>query len=306
MTAAHTDTAPTALTITADGGHEAIITRTGAMLSSYRVAGRDAVVPFEPGTVPPAFNGAVLAPWPNRVRDGRYTWDGTTYQVDINDLTRHNALHGLVFAEPWTVVSQSDDAVSLGLDVPVQPGWPFRLHLVTTYSVGTDGLVIEVIAQNTGEEALPYGVGFHPWLATGGADIDDCTIQVDGDTHIVVDDRLLPVGSEPVEGTPYDLRTPTSLAGLDLDDAWEDATFDADGRSWGRFGCPDGRTVAVWMEAPLVCWQVCSGDHVAALTRVGLAVEPMTCVAEAFNTGDHLIVLAPGETHAVRWGIQVV
>jgi len=305
MTPAHTDAAPTALTIAADGGHEAVIAPVGAMLCSYRVAGRDAVVPFEPGTMPPAFNGAVLAPWPNRLRDGRYAWHGSTHQLELNDGDRHNALHGLVFDETWTVVSRSPDTVSLGLDVPVRPGWPFALHLVTAYSVGADGLTIEVVATNTGTSALPYGVGFHPWLATGGASLDDCTIQVDAPTHIVADDRLLPVRPEPVDGTPYDLRTATSLAGLDLDDAWDDAAFDADGRSLGRLRCPDGHAVTVWMEAPLACWQVCSGDHVASLRRVGLAVEPMTCLADAFNTGHRLITLAPGATHTVRWGIQV-
>ena len=286
------------------GDQAAVVAPRGATLVSYAVAGRDAVVPFPPDEAPPAYNGDVLAPWPNRLRDGTYVWDGVIQRLPLNDGDRHNALHGLVFDECWHVASVSTGGVWLALDLPRRDGWGFDLRLETGYELSDEGLTVEVRATNRGTAPLPYGVGFHPWLSAGGASLDDCTVQVDADTHVLADERLLPAGTEPVAG-PYDLRRPAPLAGLDLDDAWVDAAFDQDGRSWGRLGCPDGRTVAVWMEAPLTCWQVCSGDHVAGFTRAGLAVEPMTCVADAFNTGERLVVLAPGETHAVRWGIQV-
>jgi len=58
------------------------------------------------------------------------------------------------------------------------------------------------------------------------------------------------------------------------------------------------------MDGSLDAWQVCTGDAVTApgYRRSGLAAEPMTCVADAFRTGDRLINLQPGQAHEVRWG----
>ena len=288
------------------GDQQAVLDPVGGKLAAYTVAGRDAVVPYAVGTLPPAFSGAVLAPWPNRLRDGAYTWDGEALQAALNDGPRGNALHGLACWQRWDLLAVTAASARLALDLPPQPGWPFSLVVEVAYALGGDGLTIALTAENTGTRALPYGAGFHPWLSTGGASLDACTVQLDASTRIVPDDRLLPTGAGDVAGTPYDLRRPSSLAGLDLDDAWDDAAFDASGRSWGRLTCPDGRAVAVWMEAPLACWQLCTGDHIPGFTRAGLALEPMTCLADAFNTGAHLVTLEPGASHAVRWGIQVV
>src|SRR5665648_626008 len=84
----------------------------------------------------------------------------------------------------------------------------------------------------------------------------------------------------------YDLRAPRSARGLDLDDAYLDVLRDDDGLSWAMLGGPDGRTAAVWMDASMDTWQVCTGDHIdPAHQRTGLAAEPMSCIAGAFRTG---------------------
>ncbi len=58
------------------------------------------------------------------------------------------------------------------------------------------------------------------------------------------DERQLPRGTEPVEGTDYDFRTPRRLGDLEVDYAFEDLVRDADGRAWARLTGPDGRTAA--------------------------------------------------------------
>ncbi len=65
---------------------------------------------------------------------------------------------------------------------------------------------------------------------------------------------------------------------------------------------PDGSTAAIWMDGSMDCWQVCSADHIDGYERFGLAAEPMSCYADAFNSGDRLVHLGPGESHEVRWG----
>ncbi|GMA84846.1 hypothetical protein GCM10025868_00960 [Angustibacter aerolatus] len=152
----------------------------------------------------------------------------------------------------------------------------------------------------------PYGIGFHPWLSPGPGGVDACTLEVAAAGHVVVDDRLLPRGVDGVDLDPaHEWRTARPLRDVLLDDAYVEVERAADGRSWARLAGDDGHVVEVWMDDACRAWQVCTGDAVedVAHRRRGVAVEPMTCVADAFRTGDDLVVLPPGATHRVRWGV---
>ncbi|MBL0884896.1 aldose 1-epimerase family protein [Myceligenerans indicum] len=288
------------------GEQHVTVTEVGAALREYTVGGRDVVVPFAADEVNPVFNGAVLLPWPNRLRDGRYEADGVSYSLPVTEPARGTALHGLAAWERWSLVDRTDVSVTLGLDVVPQPGYPFQLTAQITYALSDGGLTVTLTTTNVGTGTAPYGAGFHPWLSTGGADLDDCTVRLDAATRVTTDDRLLPVGTEPVAGA-FDMREPVSMAGRDLDDAFIDVLRDDDGLAWIRLTGTDGRTAALWMDGSMDVWQACSGDHVGeGYRRMGLAAEPMTCYADAFVTGDRLVRLAPGDTHRARWGVALV
>ncbi|WP_372593554.1 aldose 1-epimerase family protein [Actinotalea sp.] len=295
------------------GDQEATVTDVGAKLRSYSVSGRPVVTPFPEDVVAPAGHGAVLAPWPNRMRDGRYTFDGVDHQVDISEPERSTALHGLVMWQRWSVEQVADaghedgQAVTLALRLAPSGGYPFDLLLRTTYRLTATGLHVQTTATNLGATAAPYGVGFHPWLSPGDGSIDDCTLRLDATTRVLVDDRLLPVGTTPVDGS-YDLREPRPVRGLDLDDAYVDVLRDEDGLSWIRLTGADGRTAAVWMDESMDTWQVCTGDHLGdpEWCRTGVAAEPMSCLADAFRTGDRLVRLEPGAEHEVTWGLALI
>lgn len=294
------------------GEHDVTITDIGAKVRRYAVGGRDVFTSFRLDEPAPAAHGAVLAPWPNRLRDGQYAFDGTDHQLDINEVATGTAIHGLVMWQRWRVVPVSDTdhatgaAATLELRPAPSPGYPFDLHLRVTYRLGADGLRVTARATNRGERTAPYGIGFHPWLSPGNGALDDCTVRLDAATRVLVDDRLLPVGTQPASGD-YDLRTPRSMRGLDLDDAFVDVLRDDDGLSWTTLTGPDGRTAAVWMDESLDTWQVCSGDHIdASFRRTGLAAEPMSCIADALRTGDRLVRLEPGSSHEVTWGATLL
>lgn len=292
---------------------QATITDVGAKVRRYSVGGRDVFTPFDADEPAPAGHGAVLAPWPNRIRDGRYTVDGAELQLDISEPARHTALHGLVMWQRWEILGGVDEAhaegqaATLRLRLAPSPGYPFDLLMHVTYRLTAAGLHVQTTATNLGTRPAPYGVGFHPWLSPGGASLDECTVRLDAATHVTVDERLLPTGTEPVAG-PYDLREPRSLRGLDLDDAFVDVLRDEDGLAWIRVGGPDGRTAAVWMDESMDAFQICTGDHIdpVGVRRTGVAAEPMSCIADAFRTGDRLIRIAPGESHEVTWGATLL
>lgn len=293
---------------------EVTVTDVGAKVRRYAVGGRDVFAPFPADVPAPAGHGAVLAPWPNRVRDGRYTFDGTDYQLDISEIKTTTALHGLVMWQRWTVVPQDEpahqrgEAVTLELRLAPSTGYPFDLLMQVTYRLTAAGLHVQATATNLGDGPAPYGIGFHPWLSPGAASLDECTVRLDATSRVTVDDRLLPTGTAPVEGTAYDLTSPRSLEGLDLDDAYVDVLRDEQGLSWIHVAGPDGRTAAVWMDESMDTWQICTGDHLGVVDyrRTGVAAEPMSCIADAFRTGDRLVRLAPGESHEVTWGAALL
>ncbi|MDO8108619.1 aldose 1-epimerase family protein [Isoptericola sp. b441] len=288
-------------------GQRATVTDVGAKLRTYSVDGRDVITPFGPDEPAPAGHGSVLAPWPNRIRDGRYTFDGVEHQLDITEPSRMTALHGLVMWQRWTVTERDESSVSLEVRLAPSGGYPFDLLLRVTYRLTAAGLHVQAGATNLGSGVAPYGIGFHPWLSPGDGSLDDCTFSLDAATKVVVDDRLLPVGTEPADGD-LDLRRPRSARELDLDDAYLDVVRDADGLSWARLTGADGRTAAVWMDESMDAWQACTGDHLSAVAwrRTGLAAEPMSCIADAFRTGDRLIRLEPGTSHEVTWGLTLL
>ena len=287
------------------GDHRAVVTEVGAALRVYSVGARDVVTPFREAEVSPAFHGAVLIPWPNRLADGRYEFAGGQFQVPLTEPSRGTALHGLACWERWTLHERSESSVTLGLDLVPTPGYPFALRAAITYALTDAGLEITLATRNLGAVDAPYGAGFHPWLSPGPGSLDDCTLSIDADTWVATDDRLLPTGYEPPPAT-LDFSAARRLGATVMDDAFVDARF-AQGRSWIRLTGSDGRTAAVWMDDTLSCWQVCTGDGTPdpAYHRSGLAAEPMTCVADAFRTGDRLVRLAPGAEHTVRWGLTL-
>jgi aldose 1-epimerase len=290
------------------GNQRATIAEVGASVREYVVGSRDVVLPFAADRIAPAYSGAVLAPWPNRLRDGQYTYSGVDHQLPLTEPGRHVALHGLVAHarfEPAPDVPPTADSVTLVHDVVPTEGYPFPLRTRVTYALSDAGLRITVTTTNLGSATAPYGIGFHPWLSPGAARVDECSLSVDASRRVTVDERLLPTGTEPVAG-PYDLRTPRELAGIELDDAFVDVLRDADGLSWIRLAAPDGHTAAMWMDGSLGTWQVCTGDGIPGIERRGVAAEPMSCIADAFRTGERLVHLATGESHTVTWGMTLL
>ena len=304
-----TRTSPTgAQHVLTRGEQTAVVTEMGATLRDYRVDDRLLVDGFPEDARPDGGRGQVLSPWPNRVRGGRYAFDGAEQQLAVSEVAAGNAIHGLVRWVGWVVAEQGADRVSLTTTVWPQTGYPWLLRLAATYTLDDDGLTVEIAARNDGTGAAPYGVGQHPYL-TAGVPADHTVLTLPASRRLRTDDRSLPVGSEDVTGTPYDFRAGRVVGDLRLDDAYVGLEPGPDGLVRVRLTEPRSRTgVELWADAATRCVQVFTGDTLpdAARRREGIAVEPMSCPADAFNSGTDLVVLEPGDTHRLRWGLRVV
>jgi len=220
-------------------------------------------------------------PWPNRIRDGRYTFASRSHQLALTEPDRGNAVHGLARWAIWSPLERSDDAVTLGFRLRPQPGWEGSLDLSVTYALTSAGLVVTPRARNVGTDAAPFGVGAHPYVTVGEDRVDEVVLGIPAASLLEMDDRLLPTGLAPVDGTAFDFRDPRPLGELALDTTFADVGADADGRWRVTITHPHtGREVTVWADATAYRWlQVFTGDSLPPATRrtSGIAVEPMTC-----------------------------
>ncbi|MFJ7073087.1 aldose 1-epimerase family protein [Streptomyces sp. NPDC098781] len=288
------------------GEQTAVITEVGAGLRSYTVGSRPVIDGYPPEDMCTGARGHSLIPWPNRVRDGRYTWDGTAHQLDLTDPGKHGAIHGLTRWAPWQYVGGSEATASLSYVLHACPGWSWVLECRLDYSLDSQGLTVRTVVTNASDAPCPYGTGAHPYITVGRATIDTASCQVPADVYFPVDELGIPTGQSPVDGTPYDLRRGQRLGDRRIDTAYTQLHLDADGRARVRLSDPDGTTTTLWADEAYPYLEIYTGDTLpeADRRRTGLAVEPMTCVPDAFNSRTGLTVLRPGQTHRARWGIE--
>jgi len=289
-------------------GYAATITESGATLRLLTKDGRNVVDGFPEDEIPGACRGQLLMPWPNRIRDGLYTFEGEEHQLGLSEPHTHNAIHGLVRWATWHVVEHTASRIELGLRLMAQTGYPWTLELGVVYELGEDGLTVTQRATNVATTNAPFATGAHPYftLDTGGT-IDAWTLDSSAATRVLSDERLLPTGTEPVDGTIYDFRGGKSLDGVDMDTCFADLAFGADGISTVTLSTTtasgEERAVQMWQDAHHPWLMVYTANN-RNPARTAIAIEPMTASVDAFNSGEGLIVLAPGETFSGVWGIR--
>jgi aldose 1-epimerase len=278
---------------------QAVVTEVGAGLRTYSAGGREVLVGYPPDQLAPSGRGQLLVPWPNRIRDGVYELDGRRHQLPLNELERGNAIHGLVRWSSWAVVERAAGRVVLAHVLRPQPGYPFSLALNVEYSLLPDGLAVRTQATNVGAETAPYGAGAHPYLSVDTETVDETVLRVPARAVLEADERSIPVGSRSVEGTALDFRKPRPIGSAQLDHCFTDLDRGEDGLARVEAGA-----TTLWSDESYPYLMIFTGDGLPDGARRSLAVEPMTCAPNAFASGDGVVLLEPGESHAAAWGIS--
>lgn len=290
------------------GQQQAVVTEIGATIRSYTVGGLDVVDGFGPKEWAQSGRGQVLAPWPNRLGDGRYEFSGRRAQAALDEPEHANAIHGLVRWLPWRLEAQAQNLVSLLCPLRPTPGYPFCLDLRIEYRLGRQGLTVTTTAANPGDATLPFGLGFHPYLTVGTERVDTAVLTLPAERRLVLDDRGLPTGEvRPVAGTEYDFTAGRAVGPTRLDTAFTELVRDADGLAWASLADPGtGRSVALWADDRFGYLMGYTGDTLGDETRrrASLAIEPMTCPPDALRSGRDLVVLEPGQEWQGSWGIR--
>ncbi|MDJ0457185.1 aldose 1-epimerase family protein [Arthrobacter sp. NQ7] len=284
------------------GDAVAVVTELAAGLRSFSRGGVLLTETYGDDEIAPGGAGITLAPWANRVEDGVWFLDGRKQQLDITEVSRNNASHGLLRNAGYTLVGQSEHSVALEATVFPQHGYPFLVRHRVEYRLSGDlGLEVRQTLSNDGTASAPFVLGAHPYLRVGDAAVEELQLTVAAGTRLVTDERLIPRSPAPVDGDT-DFRSGQHIAGLAVDVALTDLQFDG-GRARHTLAAADGSAVSLWQD------ENCRYVHVYVSTvypgrHRAVAVEPMTGPANAFNSGDGLRWLAPGGSFSMEWGID--
>jgi aldose 1-epimerase len=286
------------------GDQRATVVEVGGGLRTYSAGGVDVLDGYAEDAMCNGGRGQLLIPWPNRIDGGRYEIGGTRYQLALTEPSTGNAIHGLVRWLPWRVEGRFAGEAVATCTIHPSPGYPFRIDCTAAYRLDDAGLTVTTSVANRGERDAPVGFGAHPYLAAGSGNVDAARLRLPAATRLILDERSIPRGSEPVEGSPYDFRADRPIGTTVLDTAYADVEHDPDGLVRVRLSRADGRAVMLWADEAFTHLQVFTGETLPEpQRRRGLAVEPMTCPPNAFASGDGLRMLGPGEMFSGSWGI---
>lgn len=279
------------------GDYRATIVSVGAGLAELSYRGRHLVIPHKPEEMPQAHLGKVLIPWPNRIANGCYQFAGHEYQLPINEHGSKAAIHGFLAWRDWEVSEQSAQTVTLRAFLPPSYGYPFSLISQVTYALDEEkGLSVEIVSKNIGQSVAPYGVGVHPYLTCDLACVDRYLLTLPAEQVFTVDAQSNPIDLHAVDELNLNFLSPKQIGAQTID-----RTFKACCHEWEMQIVDPLQALTVSMRADQPWIQVYSGEK---LNRKGLAVEPMSCPPNAFNSGTDLILLEPEQEHRLSFHIQ--
>ena len=243
----------------------------------------------------------ILFPFPNRIREGKFTWDGQAFQLPKNDSTRKNAIHGFAVRQPWHVVDQGAAASQAWLTAEFLASrdaadalalWPSDYCLRVTYRLSANCLRVEATVENPGPKPLPFGLGYHPYFRVAPFGGDQACIDIAAGKEWWLAD-FLPTGTQ----MSFNWQR-QRFAQVQMDHLLTDVPISrADARECGALESLEGRRLVVEAGRDFREVVVFTPPH-----RQALCFEPYTCTTDAINLHQRgvdagLQILTAGE----RW-----
>jgi aldose 1-epimerase len=289
------------------GEQEATAVEVGGGLRTYTVSGRPVLDGYREDAMCDGARCQTLVPWPNRVKDGKWSRGGEQLQLALTEPEQHNAIHGLVRWLPWRLRERTGSEIELYTRCFPQPGYPWSLEVSNRWSLDDDGLAALTTITNRSDATAPIAAGFHPYLTVGTPTIDSAVLSIPAETRILTGDQQIPTGTEPVAGTDYDFRSPREIGALEIDHTYTDLLRDDDHCARLRLANPAGDSLTLWVDEAYPYLEIFTGDALPdpARRRQGLGVEPMSAPPNGLATGEAVVELAPGQVWHGRWGITI-
>jgi aldose 1-epimerase len=296
----------------------------GAALLSFEVLLGDATYDLADGhdsaaeiVDRPGSRFAILVPFAGRIADARYAFDG--HEQDLQPgiagdqrASRHGFVRDTVFEISELVADQQSARLSLSTSaIRPQPGYPHAIDLDVAFTLDDAGLTLEARMRNVGESAAPCFFGWHPYFRLADSTVDRWQLQIPARTLISTDADLIALPGDaayvPLEKAgDFDFRQWREIGDAVLDRGYTDLQADADGRIRTRLRNPDnGLGIAVWQERGVM--HAFTSDTLSRDPRRAIALEPMECMANAFNRADAEVAtrLEPNAERIFRCGVEI-
>ncbi|MDN5212954.1 hypothetical protein QQ020_12885 [Fulvivirgaceae bacterium BMA12] len=245
----------------------------------------------------PLYAGTFLAPFPNRVANGRYEFNGTTYLLDHTDPGLPNALHGFLYKTPFKVSSPDQEAGRLALECSFHGdiGYPFKVFFRNTYQLSENELRIRSYACNESGTKIPFGMGWHPYIATG-TPIDKLQLKIPGEKTFEQDTQYIPIGT--IKNNPK-FREYAAISNDFMNDCYQ---VNKPGRT-SLYDPDKDLEIFIDQQTGPGGYNYCM--YFTPPDRDCLAIEPMTAAPDAFNNGHGLITLAEGEAIELAFSLRI-
>jgi aldose 1-epimerase len=247
------------------------------------------------------FKSALLFPFPNRVNEGSYAYNGQIFELNINEIDRGHALHGFVWNKPFEVTRKESnrDKAEVWMEYEeknIQPYFQFTYLIKVVVSLSVNGLKVSTIVTNTSANTMPYGLGWHPYIQMNGKSIDELNVNFPSGEILELDEVMIPTGNTKQLHAAKD----EPLAGQELDQC-----IHLNGKEIGAVVCiydpASGTAINVWQRKGHEGYhflQTYTPPH-----RKSIAIEPQTCAPDALNNKKGLLYLEPQQSHEFEWGI---
>jgi aldose 1-epimerase len=254
-------------------------------------------------TLHSSFKGSNLFPFPNRIRDGKYTFHDQDHQLNMNFLQENNAIHGLVFNSKFKVVDKEDGQIACTLIVEYSaepaPGYPFSYLFKVEYKLKEEtGFECKIKVANTMDKSIPVGHGWHPYFKAGSETVNVLALEFPADKMVDVDERNIPTGNSKVYN---EFNTLKEIGDTKLDNCFEISQNDCQANITLK-NTSTGFGYTIWQETGKYKYNFL--QVYTPPDRKSIAIEPMTCAPDAFNNKEGLIILAPLERFQASWGIS--
>lgn len=278
------------------GKSSALIDTLGAALVGLVLDG-EIIIPniSDPTSV---YAGTILAPWPNRIKGGRYHFNGETFELEKKD-ELGNAIHGLIGNQLAEVTAVAANRVTLYSVVAPVAGYPFHVVITTSYELSEHGLKVTHEATNKSSTSAPVGIGAHPYLPFD----QSTTLELHAQTAAVHGADKLPTAYTSATELGLGLGHEARVADLVLDTQFGHLQPTQTGVIATLRN--DSGQIDFWVDGAKYLMVYTSRDFPWQEGVGGaIAIEPQSCAADAFNNGEGLVVLEPGETLKLGWGIS--
>lgn len=263
----------------------------GGRLSSLVFEDIQVLADFEASTYENNYASSILFPFVNRIKDGKYTFNNSKYQLSCNEGDKNNALHGLVYNKTFVctkkVLTLNDASVTLQYkDNGKHLGFPFKFNIDLTYTLNKKGIILSVKIANKDKKNFPFSIGWHPYFYS--KNLDNSTLNFSSNKKYVFDNQQI------ISGTiDLNIEMPFQLKAVTLDD------------------CYQLKTNEIYFSTPEYRFNIESTSKENFLqlytpeVRNVIAIEPMTGAADNFNNEIGLQTLQPNETYNMKWLISV-